>query len=84
MAGRSISPFTGPKPVGSRPLAMTRLEAGRGGRARTYDNRFWRPVLYQLSYTPTESGVAARPRRLKHREHPDCKSEATAGFGFLA
>jgi hypothetical protein len=26
---------------------------GRGGRARTYDNRFWRPVLYQLSYTPT-------------------------------
>ena len=28
---------------------------GRGGRARTYDNRFWRPVLYQLSYTPVET-----------------------------
>jgi hypothetical protein len=26
---------------------------GRSGRARTYDPRFWRPVLYQLSYTPT-------------------------------
>ena len=26
---------------------------GRGGRARTCDNRFWRPVLYQLSYTPS-------------------------------
>ena len=26
--------------------------AGRSGRARTYDPRFWRPVLYQLSYTP--------------------------------
>src|ERR1700677_977334 len=26
--------------------------AGRGGRAPTCDNRFWRPVLYQLSYTP--------------------------------
>jgi hypothetical protein len=25
---------------------------GRSGRARTYDPRFWRPVLYQLSYTP--------------------------------
>src|ERR1700682_3725306 len=27
--------------------------AGRSGRARTCDPRFWRPVLYQLSYTPT-------------------------------
>ena len=25
---------------------------GRGRRARTHDPRFWRPVLYQLSYTP--------------------------------
>ena len=25
---------------------------GRGGRTRTRDPRFWRPVLYQLSYTP--------------------------------
>src|SRR3982074_154563 len=28
-------------------------EAGRSGRARPCDPRFWRPVLYQLSYTPT-------------------------------
>jgi hypothetical protein len=33
---------------------------GRGGRARTCDNRFWRPVLYQLSYTP----VGTKRRRL--------------------
>ena len=26
---------------------------GRDGRTRTYDIRFWRPALYQLSYTPT-------------------------------
>ncbi len=25
---------------------------GRGGRSRTCDLRFWRPTLYQLSYTP--------------------------------
>src|SRR6056297_265479 len=28
---------------------------GRGSRARTRDLRFWRPSLYQLSYTPTPS-----------------------------
>ena len=27
-------------------------ETGRGSRARTCDLRFWRPPLYQLSYTP--------------------------------
>lgn len=27
-------------------------ENGRGDRNRTYDIRFWRPTLYQLSYTP--------------------------------
>ena len=25
---------------------------GRGSKIRTHDTRFWRPVLYQLSYTP--------------------------------
>ena len=25
---------------------------GRGRKARTLDTRFWRPLLYQLSYTP--------------------------------
>ena len=27
--------------------------SGRGRRIRTLDTRFWRPLLYQLSYTPT-------------------------------
>ena len=37
---------------------MTMLEAnlasksGRSARIRTPDRRFWRPLLYQLSYTP--------------------------------
>src|SRR3712207_9532800 len=26
---------------------------GRSGGTRTHDPRFWRPMLYQLSYTPT-------------------------------
>ena len=30
---------------------------GRGGRTRTRDPRFWRPVLYQLSYTPMHSYI---------------------------
>ena len=25
---------------------------GRGRKIRTLDTRFWRPLLYQLSYTP--------------------------------
>ena len=28
------------------------LVIGRGRRIRTLDTRFWRPMLYQLSYTP--------------------------------
>ena len=27
-------------------------ESGRGGGTRTPNQRFWRPLLYQLSYTP--------------------------------
>ena len=34
-----------------------RLFSGRGGRTRTRDPRFWRPVLYQLSYTPMHSYI---------------------------
>ena len=33
-------------------------EDGRGSRARTRDLRFWRPPLYQLSYTPASSRAA--------------------------
>ena len=28
------------------------LKSGRSGRTRTRDLRFWRPLLYQLSYAP--------------------------------
>ena len=31
---------------------MLRIVSGRGGETRTRDTRFWRPVLYQLSYAP--------------------------------
>src|SRR5437667_9622827 len=32
-------------------------ESGRGGATRTPDPRFWRPLLYQLSYTPVPVGA---------------------------
>ena len=34
--------------------ASTSFLFGRGRRIRTRDPRFWRPVLYQLSYTPVQ------------------------------
>src|SRR5207245_3862450 len=39
-------------------------ESGRGGATRTPDPRFWRPLLYQLSYTPVPVG-ANSIRRLR-------------------
>src|ERR1044072_1558231 len=41
-----------PNPRSSEERASQIKESGRGSRARTYDLRFWRPPLYQLSYTP--------------------------------
>src|SRR5918993_1191615 len=39
---------------------------GRSGGTRTHDPRFWRPMLYQLSYTPVRAGeLAAAPMRGK-------------------
>ena len=36
------------------------LFSGRGRKIRTHDPRFWRPVLYQLSYTPMlKAAIAA-------------------------
>ena len=32
------------------------LKNGRGSRNRTHGTRFWRPLLYQLSYTPISGG----------------------------
>ena len=41
-------------------------QPGRAGRNRTRNLRFWRPVLYQLSYDPIE----------RHQEHSDLSSLA--------
>jgi hypothetical protein len=35
-----------------RPACCWPFFIGRGDRTRTCDTRFWRPVLYQLSYSP--------------------------------
>ena len=45
---------TGPKPVALPNCATPRNDGqnGRGSRNRTHGTRFWRPLLYQLSYTP--------------------------------
>ena len=41
---------------------------GRGSKNRTHDTRFWRPLLYLLSYTPTKlvghRGLEPRTDRL--------------------
>src|SRR5262249_47373866 len=41
-------------------LARIGTNAGRSGGARTPNPRFWRPVLYQLSYTPIISNPLCR------------------------
>src|SRR6267378_7862274 len=46
-------------------LAMVVIpESGRGGATRTPDPRFWRPLLYQLSYTPVPVGANSIRRLL--------------------
>src|SRR5690606_12737294 len=44
-----------------------RQENGRGSRARTRDLRFWRPPLYQLSYTPRSTAYRCSSRFLVSR-----------------
>ena len=40
---------------------------GRGRRARTLGTRFWRPLLYQLSYAPIcDGGTGYFPRNHRH------------------
>jgi hypothetical protein len=34
------------------PAELPSHKNGRGRRSRTLNQRFWRPLLYQLSYTP--------------------------------
>src|SRR3954471_24958428 len=40
------------KPVARTGLVLKSHSGGRGSRNRTYNLRFWRPTLCQLSYTP--------------------------------
>ena len=38
------------------------MGSGRGGRTRTRDRWIWRPLLYQLSYTPARRSIIADTR----------------------
>ena len=38
--------------TGRRSNRLSYRAIGRGSRDRTHGTRFWRPLLYQLSYTP--------------------------------
>ena len=38
--------------TGWRSNQLSYRAIGRGSRDRTHGTRFWRPLLYQLSYTP--------------------------------
>src|SRR5690349_15653635 len=47
------SPSLEPLSIAIQSLRCSRrLRPGRGRGTRTHDPRFWRPMLYQLSYTP--------------------------------
>src|SRR5262249_28207274 len=40
----------------------------RGGATRTLNRRFWRPVLYQLSYTPSSRGQGQGQKSARTRQ----------------
>src|SRR2546423_7869541 len=90
-AGRCITLFD----LGSAGTALAIVvipESGRGGATRTPDPRFWRPLLYQLSYTPVPVGANSirrlRPRYLvsrwavcfRHREQNFLISSRSGSF----
>ena len=56
---------------------------GRGSRVRTRDLRFWRPSLYQLSYTPRAVVLITRTvsgwQDLLPRDIPQCSSDQRHG-----
>ena len=72
--GRSPTSFAEGKHHWKKPSAYANgFFLGRGRRIRTRDPRFWRPVLYQLSYTPVV--VISTTAILYHN-----KSENARGF----
>ena len=46
------------------PISFLGTNDGRGTKTRTLDTRFWRPLLYQLSYTPITFNIISRFTRL--------------------
>lgn len=62
--------------------AYIRRVRGRGDRARTCNNRFWRPVLFQLSYAPMGIELCVQATK-----SPPCPPRAYGGLlvseGFL-
>ena len=58
--------FELPRAFAHHPLKMACLpipppRPGRGGRIRTHDLRFWRPLLFHLSYTPANLDCSYLP-----------------------
>ena len=57
---RSVTCLTGPPPSSRTSASCFQIQfAGRGGGPRTPNLRFWRPTLYQLSYTPNLASARA-------------------------
>lgn len=53
-------------------------KTGTGSRARTYDLRFWRPPLYQLSYARASRRASIAQHRLPKDFHGVCKERFAA------
>ena len=49
----------------TKSLILWVLNSGRGGRIRTRDLRFWRPLLFHLSYTPVLPEFQVSPGRFE-------------------
>ena len=54
-------------PAFGEPSVPVLDENGRGTGTRTRDLRFWRPSLYQLSYTPTTTNDLRQPKKGRKR-----------------
>ena len=53
-------------PIKIRIVSKLVSSYGRGAKTRTLDTRFWRPLLYQLSYTPMKNLRLRKPIAVYH------------------
>src|SRR3569832_1848804 len=60
------------------PAAAPLIDSGRSGGTRTPGPRFWRPMLYQLSYTPSGKRQRAGERGALRRARPSPEPSALA------